>query len=201
MSKVNDLAGRRFGRFIVLARAGSNGERKAMWRCICICGNERLICGRSLLTGNSNSCGCLRSEVLKRIKKTHGLTRSATYRTWGAMLQRCGNPKNPYYHVYGARGIAVCDRWKSFISFFRDMGERPNGLTLDRIDTEGNYEPSNCRWATVREQANNMRKNVFIEAFGERLTISQWARKSGQFESGIRYRLRSGWSPERAVVK
>jgi len=115
------------------------------------------------------------------------------------MKSRCNNPKIPGYKWYGQRGIKVCDRWLSFENFFADMGERPDGCSIDRIDSDMDYCPQNCRWATPEIQSNNTRRCKFIEANGKRLTVAQWARETGLSENCIHGRLRRGWSPARAV--
>ncbi len=129
-------------------------------------------------------------------KYVHGHMRNGvgtkTYVAWHGMRRRCFDPNNPKYPVYGGRGITVCDRWSEFSVFLADMGECPNGKTLDRIDVNGNYEPSNCRWATPEEQQNNRRDNVFITHLGETLTIAQWSRKTGLAHETIRRRFLRG---------
>ena len=128
------------------------------------------------------------------------MSQTGVYSAWRNMLRRCSDPRDKDYHKYGARGIKVCDRWLDFSNFIADMGARPPGMTLDRWpNNDGNYEPGNARWATVREQNNNTRKNVHIEAFGKRQTMAQWAREVGMPPSKLRQRILNGWAPEIAI--
>lgn len=133
-------------------------------------------------------------------RTTHGGTSLRAYRTWEAMKRRCLNPNDPAYEDYGARGITVCDRWLDFANFFADMGERPEGLTLDRIDNDGPYAPENCRWATRTEQARNTRSCEFITFGGVTKPLPQWAEDCGMKACTLRARLRSGWDVERALT-
>jgi hypothetical protein len=131
-----------------------------MWLCQCECGNTVVVNGNALRRGNTRSCGCLQKDEASLRRRTHGMKGTPTYRSWVAMKNRCTNPRQDNYGRYGARGIAVCDRWLGeggFDAFLYDMGERPEGTTLDRIDPDGNYEPANCRWATAEEQERNKR--------------------------------------------
>lgn len=121
--------------------------------------------------------------------------KSPTYNSWDMMRQRCLNPKYTDYRNYGGRGIKVCERWSTFSNFLYDMGERPEGKTLDRKDNNGNYDPQNCRWSTRHEQRRNMRRNVWVEVDGERLIISDWAKKLGISGPGLRYRHKAGLWP------
>lgn len=144
--------GNRYGLLTVIERVPGGARR--MYRCRCDCGGEKSAAGSALTRGRVQSCGCL-------LPAKHGHTTggwSPTYNTWVSMLQRCTNPRATYYRYYGGRGIAVCDRWRSFASFLADMGERPAGKSIDRIDTNGDYEPGNCRWATASEQRRNQRR-------------------------------------------
>ena len=203
-----NLIGRTFGRLTVIADAERRklpcGQFQTMFLCRCICGNENPVSAHCLKKGSTISCGCYKYEVDKLRKLTHGSsrrgTRSPTYSTWAAMKNRCTNSRDYAYRNYGARGICVCDKWAdSFIEFLADMGEKPSGCSLDRIDVNGNYEPGNCRWATAREQGNNKRNNRILEYRGERLTMSQLSKRTGISRGVISDRIRLGWPIELAA--
>lgn len=174
-----DLAGKRFGRLVVIRRVENKSTRHAKWLCLCDCGMETQSLGQSLRSGESSSCGCLRSEQIVARQKTHGLRSSREYRAWGNMIQRVMNPKNGNFHHYGGRGIKVCENWRSFQCFYSDIGECPPGHTIERVDNDGDYEKSNCVWAPRTAQARNTRRTS-IEDVG--ITETEF----GTFEVRIR---------------
>lgn len=164
VSKPNDLTGRVFGRLTVIERAPNNKKGGTMWRCRCSCGKELVTYSYTLTGGNSTSCGCKRSESLVKVnvetKTTHHETKTRLYRIWRGMRSRCNNPSDAAYKHYGGRGITVCPEWNKSYETFRNWalshGYSPD-LSIDRIDNDGNYEPSNCHWATQSEQNANRR--------------------------------------------
>jgi hypothetical protein len=203
MSRAVNMAGRYYGRLYVLRRAGSGTSRRAMWMCLCDCGATSTARGDCLRRGEASSCGCFQRESLARRKPgtTHGKSGSPEWFSWKNMRTRCENPGRPDWGRYGGRGIVVCDRWQDFLNFLSDMGPRPTGTTLDRIDSNGDYEPGNCRWATDIEQQNNKRNNHRIEYAGRTQTITEWARETGLRSDTLRFRLGSGWPIDRALTE
>lgn len=202
MGKKIDLTGQTFGRLVVIAEAGRTKSRNILWNCRCSCGNETVVSSGDLRKGDTASCGCARREASSTRLRTHGLSRTPLYIAWNNMKQRCQNPRDPRYPDYGGRGIAVCQRWLSLEAFIADMGPtwRP-GLTLDRVDVNGNYELSNCRWITHAEQQRNRRNNLALTFRGESRPLAEWAELLGLRHQTVRSRLRSGWSVERALTE
>lgn len=207
--RTRDLAGSRFGRLIAVVadhwHVFPSGCRAAVWKCKCDCGKEILVTGKRLQSGNTRSCGCLRVDTTSFTKTTHGHTknRSTTpeYRTWRSMMMRCYDPKHVVFHQYGGQGITICSRWKSsFENFLADMGKRPKGKSIERINTRGNYEPVNCRWATSTEQGYNKICSRLITAFGRTLCLSEFARQKGLSPRIVRDRIfKLNWSTEKAL--
>lgn len=155
-----DMRGERYGKLVCICPSSKNARSGKYWICICDCGNETEVLRGNLLKGNTISCGCVQKESqrlngLKSFKHGYTILREGTYITWEAMRGRCNNPNSDWYHRYGGRGIKICERWNDFQNFLDDMGERPEGKTIDRIDPDGDYKPSNCKWSTPKEQSNN----------------------------------------------
>lgn len=193
-----ELTGQRFGRLVVTAkgdRLGRSGE--IYWTCLCDCGKSRNIRASTLRSGRAQSCGCLQRERVTQ----HGMTGTATFKSWESMLQRCLNPHSPDYARYGGRGIKVCPEWvQSFDAFKNDMGLRQNGASLDRIDVDGNYEMSNCRWASGSRQQRNRRDTPRLEWRGATLSWADWADLTGIPSKVIGWRLAKGWSVEKTLT-
>lgn len=200
--QVKDLTGQKFGRQIVLGFVGINQYAQAMWLCQCECGKKHVVNRSSLVGGYSRSCGCLTHDILMDRNTTHGMYGVPEYKCWRSMINRCERPDDEFYHRYGGRGIAVCDRWRDSIeNFIEDMGPRPSSAhTIDRIDNDLGYFPENCRWATRREQATNTSRNHFLEFQGERLTIVEWSERTGILPVTILSRINANWSIERALT-
>lgn len=181
-----DLVGKRFGRWTVKERASDHvtakGYHHVMWRCVCDCGTERCVRGKSLTCGISKSCGCMRDELLGQRARKHGGFGTRLYAIWISMRQRCNNPNHHSYHNYGGRGIKICPEWDDYEIFrewairagYKEDAER--GLyTLDRIDVNQGYQPNNCRFATMREQAENRRDSIWVEHDGEIHPLTVWS--------------------------
>lgn len=207
--KAKDLIGFRFGRLLVKARAPNvihpHGVRAA-WLCVCDCGETTIVLGQRLRSGQTKSCGCLSVDLSrKRIantwatNRTHGLSHSPEYNSWDKMLQRCENPKDNAFKNYGGRGIHVCQSWHFFGNFIRDMGPRPPGTTIDRINNNGNYERGNCRWSTRKEQNRNRRDSNLVTYEGKTQTVGAWEEEKGMTPNSLRSRLRAGWTVDRAI--
>lgn len=164
-----DLRGKRFGRLVVESHVGTRENNHIVWLCRCDCGNEKRVTASNLTCGNAASCGCLQRET--RIRHGHGSRthRTKTYRTWQSMIARCTNPRLSEWRYYGGRGITVCEHWRTFENFLADMGEKPPGRSIDRINNDGNYEPGNCRWATKFEQSINTRRTKLTASKAEEI--------------------------------
>lgn len=205
---VKDLSNLRFGRLVALDCHVRKTKHStvAMWRCRCDCGGIVTARGSHLTRADVQSCGCLAREsaALRMASQNHkhGLSHSVEYRSWTAMKARCLNVSHKHFPLYGGRGISICEDWKdSFEAFYRDMGPKPSSAhTLDRIDTDGDYCPSNCRWATQREQMNNVRRNRLVTYRSKRMTISEAARLAGVVHPNVaNSRMRVGWTTRSAV--
>lgn len=184
------ISGMKFGRLTAIRRVSNSKTRHARWECQCDCGKLLEVFASSLRRRPGISCGCVRKNPMKN---------TPTYYTWQSILKRCLNKNEDSFHLYGGRGITVCDEWRSFDSFFADMGVRPEGTTIERIDCNKGYSKENCTWATPAEQANNKRTTVRITCLGVTKTQAQWAYYAGIKQPTLSWRMKKGWSPEKAL--
>lgn len=204
MSKaIMDLTGQKFGLLSVVDRAENDKFGKTQWLCCCDCGSRKVIAGASLKRGLTNSCGCIRKQVMKKRQTKHGFSKKERlYGIWLGIKSRCLNKNEPAYKGYGGRGITICDEWLNDYLAFRNWSLAngyKNNITIDRKDNNGNYEPSNCRWTTQKIQANNTRTNHLITLDGKTRTLSEWSEDVGIKRETIAMRLRLGWSNKEAL--
>lgn len=185
-----DLKDKVFGRLKVLDFAFIKNSN-TYWKVQCECGAIKNVHGVKLTYGSTRSCGCLAKDLLSRRRKTHGQRNSSEYRSWAHMKERCLCKTNHKYSLYGGRGIKVCKRWMKFENFLKDMGLKPSKLhSIDRINNDGNYEPSNCRWALPKEQASNTRRNVFIETAYGKSTLAEACKNYNISHTDVLYRVK-----------
>lgn len=195
--EINHCApGHRFGILTVISRSENDKFGRTQWLCECDCGKEHVAAYFRMKSGHTKSCGCI-----KRGNVTHGMSDSKTYNSWLGMKQRCNYKGHAEYNRYGGRGIIVCDRWDSFENFLADMGERPDGTSIDRIDSNGNYEPSNCKWSTAAEQQRNRRSNINATVGGITKCIKDWCDELGLNVDRVYGFIRRGSTPEEALNK
>lgn len=182
-----NITGMTFGYLTAIVPVGFTTQQRLTWKCVCKCGNHCIRSAPQLRKkGSTPSCGC------KFREKRGGKRDFKSYQVWRSMIQRC---RDKDYPNYGERGIKVCKRWLIFENFFEDMGEKPDGMSIDRIDNNGNYEPSNCRWATSKQQTRNYRRNHFITYKGKTMCIKEWSEKLGIDARLVYGRLSKGWGP------
>lgn len=203
MPKFIDLKGQKFHRLTVLERDYSSKCGQPKWLCRCDCGNIVSVFSSNIKRKNTQSCGCLNQEVAKNRLETHGFTGTRIHNIWMHMNARCNNPKSDAYDNYGGRGIKACDEWVDFTPF-RDWALShgySDNLTIDRINNNGNYEPSNCRWSTAEVQSNNRRSNHYIIYNGENKTLMQLSKEFRISYGALKYRIKCGWAIEQALTK
>lgn len=195
MPKLVDHSGKRYGFWTVIARA--KNKARVQWRCVCDCGVEKDVQACNLVNGTSISCGCYRDSLphdawLASVT-THGMTKTPTWSSWRSMIKRCYGAYSINFDKYGGRGISVCEAWRvSFEAFYADMGERPEGMSLDRINVNGNYEPENCRWATRTQQARNTTANRIINFKGVDYCLEELAEKLSLSTQTVSRRIELG---------
>jgi hypothetical protein len=189
-----DLVGKKFGQLTVIAFSCTK-NKQSIWECVCDCGNKTQVQTGNLRNGHTKSCGC-------KTKTLNGHSNTPTYKTYVSMIERCYKTTFDGYKKYGERGIKVCDQWRdSYFNFLEDMGERPEGMTLDRIDNNGNYCKENCRWATNKEQCRNRRNSFYITAFGKTQTVAAWEEETGVHHTSIINRFNRGLKEEEVFSK
>ena len=157
MVKLLNIKGQVFSRLTVIERDINTKKGQATWKCLCQCGNYCIVTSSRLVQLHTKSCGCLNTERVSNMNKTHGLTSTSEYQSWRGMKERCNNPKNSHYELYGGRGISYPETWNNFNLFLEDMGERPEGTQLDRINVNLSYSKDNCKWSDLTQQAFNIR--------------------------------------------
>ena len=205
MPKFKDLTGQRFGYLTIIKKAGKSKNNKTLWLCKCDCGNEKICIGNDLITGRTKSCGCLRKKGSQR---THGFRYTRLYYIWQGIKKRCLNKNTPNYCIYGGRGIAICDEWKNDFKVFHDWAfangydenVKRGDCTIERIDVNGNYEPSNCRWATMKEQCRNTKSNKLITYNNETRCLMDWSYILNINYGTLLNRFKKGWTIEKAFI-
>lgn len=198
---VKDITGQTFGDWTVIKRVYDTGKKKngALWLCRCVCGTEKVKSGTQLRSGNTKGCGCKQGERNGKAHSTHRMTKTRLYREWRTMRDRCNNPRNISYPNYGGKGIKVCNEWNCSFESYRDWALShgyDDSLTIERNNINDDYKPSNCRWATYKEQGNNKSTNVFIEKNGVIHTLSEWSELLNIRYNTIIWRKTQGWPEE-----
>jgi hypothetical protein len=211
MNKPMDIIGKKFNRLTVLEFVGTDKYGNTKFLCECDCGNRKVLLGSKVKGGRTKSCGCLHSETARNNTKKHLSSHTKLYSVYAHILSRCFCKTNKNYHNYGGRGITVCEEWadkeKGFDKFKEwayqngyDENAKFGNCTIDRINNDGNYEPSNCRWADIKTQANNKRQNHLITFNGKTQNVTQWATELGFTNSTLFNRIRKGWSVEETLT-
>lgn len=205
MPKEIDISGKRFGKLLAIRKVGK-GSRKTpqKWFCVCDCGNTKQITKGSLLRGITKSCGCERKRISRERMTKHGLKKTILYKKWLSMKNRCYNKNSERFKNYGERGICVCDEWrKNFVTFYTWAIENgyKYGLSLERMDVNGNYCPNNCKWIPLKDQVFNKTNTIYLNLFGDKMTVHNASLMFGVPEKRIRCRRQMGWSDERCVLE
>ncbi len=198
---LKDLTEQKFGRLIVVRKTGRDKWGSCEWLCQCSCGQEKIISGRHLCNERTSSCGCFGKEIHTKHGHNSGGKESLTYNSWRSMVQRCTNPRSKGYSNYGGRGITVCKRWLKFKNFLKDMGNRPENKTIDRINNDDEYCKENCRWATRKQQSMNKTNSLLITHNKKTQNLMEWAKELDISYNTLKSRLkRYGWSTEKTLT-
>jgi len=203
MPRFRDLTGQKFGRFTAIETAGKTKNGQYKWSCECDCGETVVVQGGNLTSGASRSCGCLQRELTSKRSKTHGLRHHPLYMVHHMIKARCYNKRNKDYKHYGARGIEMCPEWKEDFQTFYDWAMAngyEEGLTVDRVNNDGPYEPSNCQLIGQAAQKRNTRRSRMLTYKGKTQCMAAWAREAGVHPENLLYRLSNGWSVEEALT-
>lgn len=199
MPSPRDLKNQRFGKLIAIRPTPERKSGSVVWLCVCDCGNEKLATAQNLSRGDAKSCGCSTNELISAAGYKYG--RPPGYNSWAMMKQRCENPRASGFKNYGGRGISICARWRSFENFIIDMGPRPSpDHSIERTDGNANYGPSNCYWASTKEQGQNKRTVTRVSAFGKTQSIQAWASEFGISQKALAHRILIGIPPEIAIT-
>lgn len=195
-------AGEAFGRLTTIKEINRDKNKNIVWECICRCGNKTNVVATLLSQGHSKSCGCLVRENLSHLAYKHGMSKTKIYRVWAGIISRTSYKGDTNYQRYGGRGIKVCDRWRKYLNFFEDMGrEYREGLQIERVNNDGNYEPSNCKWATRHDQSRNKRVTHFITFNKKTQSMRDWSEELKINYDTLRCRINDyGWAIEKAFT-
>lgn len=200
VTAMDDFIGKKFNALTVIGPTNMRQGNAVLWHCVCECGND-VFRPKWFIQNKLKSCGCKTKQILSDAHKRHGETDTPTWRSWKSMHERCYMLAHKSFSQYGGRGIIVCDRWHTYENFRADMGVRPNGSTLGRIDNDGIYEPGNCRWETPKQQARNRRSSTLLTHDGKTMCVTAWADETGLPHTTIAARLKKGWDPIRALTQ
>lgn len=201
MNRIEDLVGKKFSRLTVLLFLGII-KKKYLWECMCDCGNKKVVRGENIKNGTTKSCGCLIKETAIKTHTSHGKTGTRTYHQWSGMIQRCKSTNIKTRKSYLDKNIKVCDQWLKFENFYKDMGECPDGLTLERIDNNKGYSKENCKWASRKEQNRNKSQNIKITYNSKTQVLTDWAKELQISFSTLQARIQKmGWTIERSFTE
>jgi hypothetical protein len=195
-----DISGENFGRLTAHNVVGRNRHNQLLWHCTCECGREKEVLGFLLRRGDVQSCGCLHKDAVRAFCVTHDMSGTPIYAVWRSMMQRCYDKNSHAYQRYGGRGINVCERWQNFLGFYSDMGDRPEGMSLERVDNNGDYCLENVIWASAKTQARNRRSTVFLEFKSQRKSMAEWAEEFDMKIQTLWARVNRGLSVEEALT-